>query len=251
MKLALMVSLTLNFVLVCLVLLLANRMGYLGRLMVALDVETMALPTDTLASRPEWQEEVSRQVSMAQNQRYRVCLLGDSISSGLGNTLGDNTFNFAIAGMSSISQLEQLKLLVQAQVSCSAIVLAIGTNDAAYRTTDSQFVKNVKTIIAQGRTRLGANQVALLPAFYSTAEASRDPSLAGPLSRVIRINDLIQKIAVEENVLIANEGLQALFERQALKQNLTVDGVHLNPDGEKIYRGALLKAIARLSTHNR
>jgi lysophospholipase L1-like esterase len=248
MKLTLSISIALNAVLICLVLFLANRMGYLGRIMVALDLDGVILPTDTLASRPEWQDEVKTQLSLAHHQRYDVCLFGDSISSGLGNTLGNKTFNFAIAGMSSISQIEQLKHLIPAQIKCNAVILALGTNDAAYRATNEQFVKNMKAIIALAKTHMETQKFVILPAFYSTVEASHDPTLAGPLRRVNRINTLIQDIAVQEKSIFTNDGLQALFEGQALKHSLTTDGVHLNPEGEKIYREALLKAIARVSS---
>jgi lysophospholipase L1-like esterase len=247
MKLTLVLSIAVNIMLGCLTLSLANRLGYLGRVMVAFGVDTAGLPTDTLATRPEWQNELKNQVFAAQNQRYEVCLLGDSISSGLGNTLGSKTFNFAIAGMSSVSQLEQLKQLISAQIKCGTVILALGTNDAAYRSTDAQFVENTKAIIALARTRMDTQKIVMLPAFYSTAEASHDPSLAGPLHRVNRINGLIENIVVQEKALFMNDGLEALFQNQTLKRSLTTDGVHLNSDGEKIYREALLKIIARLS----
>jgi lysophospholipase L1-like esterase len=244
MKFALVISLALNGVLACSVLFLANRLGYVGRAMVALGVNTGDLPTDTLASRPEWQDEVRNQVAVVRNQHYDVCLLGDSISSGLGNSLGSKTFNFAISGMSSVSQIEQLRLLIPAQVKCNRVILAIGTNDAAYRSTDEQFVERMKTILAIAKNQMNARKFVMLPAFYSTVKASRDPSLAGPLHRVNRINTLIQNIAAQENVLLTKEGLNALYDGQALKQNLTTDGVHLNSDGKKIYRDVLLRIIA-------
>jgi hypothetical protein len=229
MKLALILSVGLNGVLACAVLLLANRMGYLGRLFVAFNLNNPAgLPTDTLASRPEWQNEVKSQLAIAQNQHYKVCLFGDSISSGLGYSLGEGSFNFSIAGMSSVSQLEQLKRLTAAGVKCETLLMALGTNDAAYRLTDGK--------------------VAMIPAFYSTVEASHDPSLAGPLHRVNRINGLIEKIAAQEKIVVMKDGLEGLFEGQALKQTLTTDGVHLNPEGEKIYRAVLLKMMLRLSS---
>jgi hypothetical protein len=192
--------------------------------------------------------ELSTALVIAQNQHYKVCLFGDSISSGLGYSLGEGSFNFAIAGMSSVSQLEQLKLLTGAGVKCDALLMALGTNDAAYRVTDGQFEKNMEVIVAQARTQMGVQKVAMIPAFYSTVEASRDPSLAGPLHRVNRINGLIEKIAVQEKAALMNEGLEGLFDGQALKQSLTADGVHLNPDGETIYRAALLKMMSQLAS---
>jgi lysophospholipase L1-like esterase len=93
---------------------------------------------------------------------------------------------------------------------------------------------------------MGAQRIAMIPAFYSTVEASHDPSLAGPLHRVNRINGLIEKIAAQEKIVVMKDGLEGLFEGQTLKQTLTTDGVHLNPEGETIYRAALLKMMYRL-----
>lgn len=74
----------------------------------------------------------------------------------LGNTLGDNSFNFAISGMSAISQLEQLKFLTAVRVKCDRAIVALGTNDAIYRTMDGQFVHNMHQIISNVKKDMGA-----------------------------------------------------------------------------------------------
>jgi len=236
------ISISLNVILLFALVSLTYRLGYLGRVFVALNANALELPTDTLSSQSWWQDETKYQVIVAKDKQYNSCLFGDSISSGLGNTLGNNTFNFALGGMSTISLIEQLNLLTAAKVKCNKVIIAIGTNDADYRITNTQFIKNMKEIIATGK-QMGANSVILIPAFYSTVAASRDPSMAGPITRVEEINGLIRQISATEKVLISGEGIQPLFESQALKQNLTTDGVHLNADGRKIYRQAILKII--------
>ena len=69
--------------------------------------------------------------------------------------------------------------------------------------------------------------------------------MAGPIDRVEEIKALIRQVAESEKVTISEEGIQPLFEGKALKENLTVDGVHLNADGKKIYRQALLKILSQ------
>ena len=236
-KLSVYLNLTLLFVLLSL-----TYIGYLGRVFVALEANALELPTDTLSSKSWWQDQVKYQAIITHNKQYDVCLFGDSISSGLGNTLGNNTFNFALSGMSSISLVEQLKRLTAAKVGCNQAIIAIGTNDADYRTMDNQFIKNMKQIIATVK-QMGANRVVLIPAFYSTFEASQNPSMAGTIENVEEINALIRQVAVSEKVVISQEEIQPLFKGQALNENLTTDGVHLNADGKKIYRQALLKII--------
>jgi lysophospholipase L1-like esterase len=243
-------SIFLNIILLSAIFLYAGKRGYLGRSLVMANANYLELPTDTLSSQPGWQDEVKYQVAVTQGRQIKTCFFGDSITSMLGNTLGENTFNFAIGGMSAISQLEQLKLLTAANIRCDRAIIALGTNDAIYRTMDEQFMKNMKQIVSIIKKDMGAKQVVMIPAFYSTVEASHDVSVAAPINRVDRFNQLIIQVAVAEKLSIDRVAVQPLFEGKALKATLTTDGVHLNPDGKKIYREALLKIVASLDKKN-
>jgi lysophospholipase L1-like esterase len=198
--------------------------------------------TDDLAFQPWWQEKVKSQVSTTHTRQYDACLFGDSISSGLGNTLGNGTFNFALGGMSTVSLIEQLKILTSAKVKCNTAIIAMGTNDADYSITNDNFVKNLKYSIALVKG-MGATKVFLIPAFYSTLEASYNPRLAGSIARVEEINAFIRQVAAEQKTVLFEEDIQFLYQGQALKKTLTSDGVHLNTEGKKIYRQALLKLL--------
>ncbi|MEG4285555.1 SGNH/GDSL hydrolase family protein [Microcoleus sp. A006_D1] len=228
----------------------AWKRGYLGRSLVMANANYLELPTDTLSSQSWWQDEVNYQVAVTQDTHIKTCVFGDSITAMLGNTLGDNSFNFAIGGMSAISQLEQLNLLTAARVRCDLAIIALGTNDAIYRTMDGKFMKNMQQVIGILKNNLGAKQVVLLPAFYSTVEASRDVSVAAPIPRVDKFNQLIRQVAVAQSLSVDDAAVQPLFEGKALKANLTSDGVHLNLDGKKIYREALLKIVADFDLKN-
>jgi lysophospholipase L1-like esterase len=199
-------------------------------------------PKDNLSSTLLWQLEVQYQILASQGKQYNVCLFGDSITAELGNILGNRTFNFALNGLSTISLVEQLKLLIPANVKCQKTVIAIGGNDAWYGLSDEVFTKNLQEAIALART-MGTQQIFLIPAFYSTVAASLDPSIAAPIPRVEEINALIDKITVTEKVSVEAEGIQPLYQNNVLKDNLTTDGDHLNAAGLEIYRQALLKLL--------
>ena len=199
-------------------------------------------PKDNLSSTTLWQLEVQYQVIATQGKAYKGCLLGDSITAELGTTLGDKTFNFALNGLSTISLVEQLKHLNTAQVKCEKTIIAIGGNDAWYGLSDEIFTKNMQEAIALLR-KMGNQQIYLIPAFYSTVAASLDPSIAAPLQRVEEINVLIDRVAARENVPVAAQGIQPLYENNVLKDNLTTDGDHLNAAGLAIYRAALLNIL--------
>jgi len=200
------------------------------------------LSGDTVSSALWWQVVVYNQVQQIKDKQYQGCVWGDSISSALGDSLGEENFNFAIGGMSSVSLLEQLKLVVPQRFTCEKAILAIGTNDAMYGISDEQFVSNLKQAIAIMRS-LETKQIILIPAFYSTLAASYNPKSAGTIARVDEINVLIDRVAAAEKVTVESRGIQALFKEQALNPDLTIDGVHLNAKGLDIYRKVLLNLL--------
>lgn len=241
-KLLVRSSIYVNMILIFLGVFLANQNGYLGKLSLVLAAHPIKVSKDSLASKAWWKDEVKYQTILSQDKKYAACLFGDSISSQLGNTLGNDTFNFAMPGLSTISLVEQLKFLKSAHVKCDQAIIAIGTNDANYGISNQEFTNNLKKIIFSVQ-EMNSLRVILIPAFYSTIAASREPSMAGPIKRVDEINSLIRRVAESESILISGEGIQPLFSGKALKEKLTNDGVHLNAEGRKIYRQALLKII--------
>ncbi|WP_334825979.1 alpha/beta hydrolase [Nostoc sp.] len=203
-----------------------------------------APPKDNVSSSPLGKIALQYQTLAAQDKQFSGCLFGDSISAGLGNTLGSGTFNFGLNGLSTISLLEQLKSLTPTKVKCEKAIIAIGGNDALYKISDELFSKNLQEAIALVRT-MGTKEIFLIPAFYSTVAASSDPTVAAPLARVEQINVLINQVAETEKVPVAAAGLAPLYENNVLKENLTSDGDHLNAEGLKIYRQALLQILAK------
>lgn len=202
------------------------------------------VPKDNLSSSPLWQLELQYQVFAIEGKKFSGCLFGDSISAQIGNTLGQGNFNFGINGLSSISLVEQLQRLTPTKVKCEKTIIAVGGNDALYQLTDEEFSKSLKEAIALVRTS-GTKQIFLIPAFYSTVAASKDPTLAAPLAKVQQINAVINQVAASENVPVVAEGVAPLYENNVLKDNLTTDGEHLNAEGLKIYRQALLNILGK------
>ncbi len=203
-----------------------------------------APPKDNVTSSPLGKIALQYQTLAAQDKQFSGCLFGDSISAGLGNTLGNGTFNFGLNGLSSVSLLEQLKALIPTKLKCDKAIIAIGGNDALYGINDELFSKNLQEAIALVRT-MGTKEVFLIPAFYSTTEASSDPTVAAPLSRVEQINTLINQVGETEKVQVAAVGVASLYENNVLKKDFTNDGDDLNAEGLKIYRQALLQILEK------
>ena len=202
-----------------------------------------ASPKDNLTSTPIWQIQTQYQRLASQGKQFSGCLFGDSVSAQLGNSLGEGTFNFALNGLSSISLVEQLKLLASGNVKCQKTIIAVGGNDASYGVSNELFTEKLKESISLVRA-MGTKEIFLIPAFYSTVAASKDPNVAAPLSKVEEINTAINQVATAENVPVQSSSIQPLYENNVLKENLTSDGDHLNAEGLKIYRQALLEILA-------
>ena len=207
-------------------------------------------PDDRLPMILAWQTLVEYQAIVSQGQSYRGCLFGDSISSGLGNSVGEHRFNFAIGGMSSVSLIEQLKTLIAQKVHCQTVIVAIGTNDAWYQIDNAKFKQNMAQVLTLARS-LSAEHIYVLPAFYSTVAASKNPELAGSIQRVDEINGLLKEVAIAQHVPLEATALESLFEQKALRESLTIDGVHLNEAGQAIYRKALLQLFSLVASTGR
>jgi len=201
---------------------------------------------DTLPAQNWWWSKVNDQARASQYQQYQACLFGDSISSALGDSLGGGVANFAMGGLSTVSLVEQLKALQAAQVKCNTAVIAIGTNDAMYVTSNETFVQNMAQVIEQVRN-MGATRVILLPAFYSTIPASFDPTAAGPIERVDEINALMRQVAMRYGVPMLEQPIQSLYKDRSLRTDLTFDGVHLNDAGKDIYRQIVRQILQQWS----
>ena len=200
-------------------------------------------PKDQLSSTIWWKLVIQRQKRLTQNQQYKVCLFGDSITSPIGNSLGKHVFNFAITATSTRSLVEQLKVLVNSQVTCATAIVAIGTNDAWYEISGTTFVQ-LMTKATHLLRLMGAKQIVLLPVFYSSVAASENPFRAATLTRVEEINALLHQVADLENIYLADKEIEVLFEGKAIKANFTTDGVHLNSSGLKVYKQVLLELIS-------
>jgi lysophospholipase L1-like esterase len=187
-----------------------------------------------------WKPTIQAQIQLSQDQSYKACLWGDSISQGI--HLGDGTVNFALGGLSSISLTEQLKLHRAAKIQCPHAILAIGTNDAMYGTPDQVVLQNLEQAIALVRA-MGAVRVTLVAAFYATLPASQNTWLAGPNERIKEINHLIQQVAYKEQVEFVIDELQPLFDEGTLHLNVTHDGVHLNHHGQAILQQVIMALL--------
>jgi lysophospholipase L1-like esterase len=199
---------------------------------------------DNLTLSRWWKHTLAAQIKKHQSRVHQHGLFGDSISAGLGLAFSKDLFNFALGGLSSISLVEQLKVLSAANIKNDRAAIAIGTNDALYGTSDPVIFDNVNRAIELVRS-MGAARIVIVGAFYATRRASQNPWLAGSNQRINEINRLLERAASQEQVHFVWDELQPLFEQNELNSQLTRDGVHLNARGKYLYE-QILSDVLRL-----
>jgi len=203
------------------------------------------IPTiDNLHDSPIWKLGMKYFLIATRGQTFSSCLFGDSISAELGNTLGIDTFNFSFDGLSTVSLVEQLQSLMSNKIKCGKAVIAVGGNDAWYQMSNDSFRQKLQESISLLQ-KMGTQQIYLVPAFYSTVAGSKDPEVSAPVDKVVEINNIINQVGQQEKIPVLVDDVAPLYENNALKDNLSSDGDHLNADGLKIYREALEKALEK------
>lgn len=174
------------------------------------------------------------------NSRKDIIFLGNSITAGtdwselLGNP---NCRNRGISGDITYGILARLDEVTEGQP--AKIFLLIGINDIQHNTPDSIIISNYRKIVqtiksASPRTKIYVQT--LLPVNNTFTQFknhyNKDEHIAA-------VNDGIRKIAAEEKVTCIELNKSFQDSEGELDKKLTMDGLHLNAEGYKIWAGIL------------
>ena len=116
------------------------------------------------------------------------------------------------------------------------IIIMLGTNDckAVFKDSLSYVPENMRKLIAEIRNNAKNHKDKPVIFIVSPPPFGPDDMLGekytGGLDRVTRLNEELRRIAAEENIQFIN----AFGILLPVFRNLTIDGVHLNADGQKM-----------------
>lgn len=190
-----------------------------------------------------WQAKRSGWAKQVEKDQNAVIFLGDSITQGWGDTMGDSFGSMKVAnrGISGDTTRGMLIRLEKDVLSLNprAVVLLMGTNDLEEKAEPETIVANAKLIIAALKKHNAKMPIILCKVFPSSETKSR------PADKINRINELFaaavkgdpQVVVMETWVLFADKNGRA-------KESEFPDLLHPNQDGYAKWAAALRPIFA-------
>ena len=185
------------------------------------------------------------EVAAAQKPEHLSILLGDSLSLWFPAELlppKRTWLNQGISGETSAGLLERLELIDKTQP--EVIFVLVGINDLIRGMKDETILANQQLIIRYLRQVHPQAKIVVQSILPHSADRvtweGREHLLAIPNTRILALNQQLKAIANSEGVTYLD--LYPLFAdaNGNLNTELTSDGLHLNSQGYKVWRNALL-----------
>ncbi|GMR65808.1 SGNH/GDSL hydrolase family protein [Bacillus sp. MN7755] len=147
---------------------------------------------------------------------------------------GIKTYNRGISGDTTVGVIHRLNQAISLKP--SKIFLMIGVNDLAAKTPKENVLKNYKNILEQLTVKLPNTKI-FIESMLPVKPLSKATNLNN--SDINWLNKELEKLAEENNHTFID--LHSLFtdEKGELKKVWTVDGVHLNGEGYKIWENKI------------
>ena len=187
----------------------------------------------------EWKSLLAREaraIALGQGSNKLGVLLGDSISMWFpseGLPKDRLWLNQGISGDTTAGILARLGAISQTRP--DIIYVMAGVNDLRRGKSDRHVLTNLRSIMRQLRQQHPQARIAV-QSILPTRLASI------PNSRVRHLNQQIAAIAGQEGAFYLDIHSWFANPEGQLRQDLTTDGLHLNPQGYSVWRWALMRA---------
>lgn len=175
----------------------------------------------------------ARAVSRGQGSEKLTVLLGDSLAQWLPiGQLNPDRFwlNQGISGDTTSGVLKRLSLLKDTQP--DTIYVMAGINDLKQGTPNREILRNLQAIVRQLKAAHPNSKI-----YLASILPTRLPDLS--VNRIRRLNYNIRRLAEQENVQFFDLHPAFADAEGKLQAQLTVDGLHLNANGYRVWQAAM------------
>jgi lysophospholipase L1-like esterase len=175
------------------------------------------------------------------NTSKDVIFLGNSITAGvdwmelLGRT---DVRNRGISGDISFGVLERLDEVTEGKP--VKVFILIGINDISRNVPDSFIVSNYQKIIQRIKKESPATKIYFQTLLPVNNEFAQFKNHYNKDAHILHVNEELKKLAAKEKISLIDLYPHFLNADKKLEKKYTIDGLHLNAEGYKVWKNILL-----------
>lgn len=174
------------------------------------------------------------------NSKKDIIFVGNSITQGIDWAellQNKNARNRGISGDITYGVLERLSEVTEGQP--AKVFVLIGINDIEHNIPDSLIVNNYRRIIRRIKAESPRTKIYFHTLLPVNNEFTQFKKHYNKDEHIAFVNTELKKIAAEENITLIDLHPHFLDASNKLDKRYTVDGLHLNAEGYKIWAGIL------------
>ena len=174
------------------------------------------------------------------NSKKDIIFVGNSITQGIDWAellQNKHARNRGISGDITYGVLERLREITEGQP--AKVFVLIGINDIEHNIPDSLIVNNYHRIIRQIKAESPRTKIYFHTLLPVNNEFTQFKKHYNKDEHIAFVNMELKKITAEENVTLIDLHPHFLDASNKLDKRYTVDGLHLNAEGYKVWAGIL------------
>lgn len=174
------------------------------------------------------------------NSKEDIIFLGNSITQGVDWAellQNKNARNRGISGDITYGVLERLSEVTEGQP--AKVFVLIGINDIEHNIPDTLIVNNYRRIIRQIKAESPRTKIYFHTLLPVNNEFTQFKKHYNKDEHILFVNTELKKIAEEEKITLIDLHSHFLDASNKLDKKYTLDGLHLNAEGYKVWAGVL------------
>lgn len=178
------------------------------------------------------------------NASTDIIFLGNSITAGIdwNELLGiNNARNRGISGDITFGVLERLSEVTEGKP--AKVFILVGINDVSRNIPDSVIFNNYKTIIERIKKESPRTKIYFQTLLPVNNEFTQFKNHYNKDEHILWLNEQIKSLAKQEKINVIDLHPHFLNEEKKLDKKYTIDGLHLNAEGYKVWAGILRKYL--------
>lgn len=178
------------------------------------------------------------------NASTDIVFLGNSITAGIdwNELLGiNNARNRGISGDITFGVLERLSEVTEGKP--AKVFILVGINDVSRNIPDSVIFNNYKTIIERIKKESPRTKIYFQTLLPVNNEFTQFKNHYNKDEHILWLNEQIKSLAKQEKINVIDLHPHFLNEEKKLDKKYTIDGLHLNAEGYKVWAGIVRKYL--------